>query len=98
MKAVVVGCYYDTANPRRDFPRLLDLYVAGRLKLDELISREYTLDESYGDRRCPLGWLASGDPLHVVCSKGDVEPALRIVTVYEPEDALWESDYKTRKR
>lgn len=45
-----------------------------------------------------LGWLISGDPLHIVCSRGDVEPALRIVTVYEPEDALWESDYKTRKR
>jgi hypothetical protein len=44
-----------------------------------------------------LGWLASGDPLHIVCSKGEVEPALRIVTLYEPEDALWESDYKTRK-
>jgi hypothetical protein len=45
-----------------------------------------------------LGWLESGDPLHVVCSRGDIEPALRIVTLYEPEDALWESDYKTRKR
>lgn len=44
-----------------------------------------------------LGWLTSGDPLHIVCSRGDVEPALRIVTLYEPEDALWESDYKTRK-
>ncbi|HIE53205.1 MAG TPA: DUF4258 domain-containing protein [Armatimonadetes bacterium] len=44
-----------------------------------------------------LDWLASGDPLHIVCSRGDVEPALRIVTLYEPEDALWESDYKTRK-
>jgi hypothetical protein len=44
-----------------------------------------------------MGWLASGDPLHVVCSRGEMEPALRIVTVYEPEDALWERDYKTRK-
>ncbi|MFQ5811724.1 MAG: DUF4258 domain-containing protein [Anaerolineae bacterium] len=44
-----------------------------------------------------LGWLTSGDPLHLVCSRGEVEPALRIVTLYEPEDALWESDYKTRK-
>ena len=44
-----------------------------------------------------LGWLASGDPLHLVCSRGSVEPALRVVTLYEPEDALWESDYKTRK-
>jgi hypothetical protein len=45
-----------------------------------------------------LGWLRSGDPLHVVCSMGEMEPALRIVTVYEPEDALWEADYKTRRR
>jgi len=45
-----------------------------------------------------LGWLASGDPLHIVCSRGNVEPALRVVTLYEPEDALWESDYKTRKK
>ena len=44
-----------------------------------------------------LGWLTLGDPLHIVCSRGNVEPALRIVTLYEPEDALWESDYKTRK-
>jgi len=44
-----------------------------------------------------LGWLTSGDPLHLVCSKGKVEPALRIVTLYEPEDALWENDYRTRK-
>ncbi len=44
-----------------------------------------------------LGWLASGDSLHVVCSRGDFEPALRIVTVYEPDDALWEGDYRTRK-
>ena len=45
-----------------------------------------------------LGGTISGDPLHLVCSRGNVEPALRIVTLYEPEDALWESDYKTRKR
>lgn len=44
-----------------------------------------------------LGWLASGDPLHIVCSRGLTEPALRIMTVYEPDDALWEDDYKTRK-
>jgi hypothetical protein len=45
-----------------------------------------------------LGWLDSGDPLHIVCSRGYIEPALRIVTVYEPDDALWERDYKTRRR
>lgn len=44
-----------------------------------------------------LGWLQSGDPLHIVCSRGDVDPQLRIVTVYEPDDERWEDDYKTRK-
>ncbi len=44
-----------------------------------------------------LGWLTSGDPLHLVCSRADIEPALRIVTLYQPEDALWERDYTNRK-
>ena len=45
-----------------------------------------------------LGWLRTGDPLHVKCSLGTREPRLRIVTVYEPSDEEWESNYKTRKR
>ncbi len=44
-----------------------------------------------------LGWLSYGDHIHIVCSRGESEPALRIVTVYEPEDDKWDSDYKTRK-
>jgi len=31
---------------RRDFPRLVSLYQAGRLKLDELITRRYRIDEA----------------------------------------------------
>lgn len=45
-----------------------------------------------------LGWLKSGDPLHVKCSMGTKEPRLRIVTVYEPSDEEWKPDYKTRKK
>jgi S-(hydroxymethyl)glutathione dehydrogenase/alcohol dehydrogenase len=41
----VVGSYYGSANTRRDFPLILDLYLAGKLKLDELISGEYTIDD-----------------------------------------------------
>ncbi|MEP7288296.1 MAG: Zn-dependent alcohol dehydrogenase [Chloroflexota bacterium] len=37
------GSYYGTVNASRDFPLMLDLYMAGKLKLDELVSREYTL-------------------------------------------------------
>jgi len=33
-----------TSRPSVDIPRLATLYRAGRLKLDELITRRYTLD------------------------------------------------------
>ncbi|HVO42483.1 MAG TPA: zinc-binding dehydrogenase, partial [Aggregatilineales bacterium] len=42
---VVKGSYYGTVDAARDFPRLLDLYMAGKLKLDELISQDYRLDQ-----------------------------------------------------
>ncbi len=42
---VVKGSYYGTIDAARDFPLLLDLYVAGKLKLDQLISKEYRLDQ-----------------------------------------------------
>ncbi len=41
---VLRGCYYGSARFRVDMPRLIDLYMAGKLKIDELISREYPLE------------------------------------------------------
>jgi S-(hydroxymethyl)glutathione dehydrogenase/alcohol dehydrogenase len=41
----IKGSYYGSINPARDFPMLLDLYAAGKLKLDELVSHEYTLGQ-----------------------------------------------------
>ncbi|MGH2458148.1 MAG: Zn-dependent alcohol dehydrogenase [Chloroflexota bacterium] len=38
------GSLYGSCNAKLDAPRLLDLYKAGKLKLDELISREYPLE------------------------------------------------------
>lgn len=43
---VLTGSYFGSARPRYDFPRLLSLYKSGRLKLDELITRRYTIDEA----------------------------------------------------
>jgi S-(hydroxymethyl)glutathione dehydrogenase/alcohol dehydrogenase len=40
------GSYFGSCVPRVDFPRLLQLYMAGELKLDELITRRYTIDEA----------------------------------------------------
>lgn len=42
---VVKGSYYGTVDAARDFPLLLDLYMAGKLKLDQLISQTYRLDQ-----------------------------------------------------
>lgn len=39
------GCRYGTARPRRDFPVLAELYLSGRLKIDELITNHYKLDD-----------------------------------------------------
>jgi S-(hydroxymethyl)glutathione dehydrogenase/alcohol dehydrogenase len=40
----IVRSSYGGARPRRDFPWLARLYLEGRLKLDELITRRLTLD------------------------------------------------------
>jgi len=40
----ILGCRYGAARPRRDFPMLADLYLAGRLRIDELITDRYPLD------------------------------------------------------
>ena len=41
----LTGTTYGGANPQRDARRWLDLYRAGRLPLDDLITRRYRLDE-----------------------------------------------------
>jgi S-(hydroxymethyl)glutathione dehydrogenase/alcohol dehydrogenase len=45
MQKELVGSIFGSANPRRDIPRLLRMYQEGRLKLDELITNTYTLDD-----------------------------------------------------
>ncbi|MBX3112923.1 MAG: Zn-dependent alcohol dehydrogenase [Fimbriimonadaceae bacterium] len=41
----VMGSYYGTADAARDFPLYAGHYLAGRLPLDQLVSRTYSLDE-----------------------------------------------------
>ena len=50
----LVGTIFGSANPRADIPKLLGLYRSGKLKLDELVTRTYSLDEinqGYQDMR-----------------------------------------------
>jgi S-(hydroxymethyl)glutathione dehydrogenase/alcohol dehydrogenase len=41
----IKGTIFGSLNPRHDIPRLLGMYREGQLKLDELITRTYTLDQ-----------------------------------------------------
>ena len=40
------GCMFGSANPQRDFPALLDLYRAGKLDLQGMVSRTYKINEA----------------------------------------------------
>jgi NDMA-dependent alcohol dehydrogenase len=54
MRKELVGCIFGNANPRYDIPRLLRLYMEGTLKLDELVTTTYDLEninEGYQDMR-----------------------------------------------
>ena len=54
MRKELVGTIFGNSNPRRDIPHLLHLYQAGKLKLDELVTRTYTLEDinqGYQDMR-----------------------------------------------
>ena len=41
----VKGTIFGSLTPRSDIPRLLDMYRGGSLKLDELITKRYPLDQ-----------------------------------------------------
>jgi S-(hydroxymethyl)glutathione dehydrogenase/alcohol dehydrogenase len=42
----LTGSSFGSCVPRVDFPRMLGLYLAGRLQLEELITRRYSIDEA----------------------------------------------------
>jgi S-(hydroxymethyl)glutathione dehydrogenase/alcohol dehydrogenase len=42
----LTGSYFGSCVPRVDFPRMLSLYLAGQLRLDEMITRRYAVEEA----------------------------------------------------
>ena len=44
-----IGCFYGDANFRVDMPMLLDLYRAGKLDLDRMVTKTYSIDEAFKD-------------------------------------------------
>jgi S-(hydroxymethyl)glutathione dehydrogenase/alcohol dehydrogenase len=48
----LIGSLFGSGNPRKDIPRLLELYTQGQLDLDGLVTRTYPLEginEGYAD-------------------------------------------------
>lgn len=41
----ILACRYGTSRPHRDIPVLAEMYLAGRLKLDELVTRTYPIEQ-----------------------------------------------------
>jgi S-(hydroxymethyl)glutathione dehydrogenase/alcohol dehydrogenase len=41
----IKGTIFGSLNPRADIPKLLGMYRDGQLKLDELITRRYSLSQ-----------------------------------------------------
>ena len=63
--------------------------------------RDGVIIEDYPDDprgpSCPILGPSAGRPLHVVCGRLE-EHRILIITVYEPDPAEWESDWRTRRR
>lgn len=58
---VLRGSRYGSARMRDDFPRMVDLYLGGKLKIDELINRRFTLDDTeVAYKELAAGELARG--------------------------------------
>jgi S-(hydroxymethyl)glutathione dehydrogenase/alcohol dehydrogenase len=58
---VIRGSSYGSARTREDLPRMVSLYLAGKLKIDQLITQRYGLDEANeGFRALAAGELGRG--------------------------------------
>jgi S-(hydroxymethyl)glutathione dehydrogenase/alcohol dehydrogenase len=45
MEKRLIGSYYGSTRPRIDMPRLVELYLEKKIKIDELVSRTFSLDQ-----------------------------------------------------
>jgi hypothetical protein len=57
---------------------------------------EYADDQPYPSYL--LLWFVNQQPLHVVVARDEASYSCYIVTVYVPDRAAWELDFKTRKQ
>jgi Domain of unknown function (DUF4258) len=60
------------------------------------IIKEYPDDTPFPSRLI-LGWRGTR-PIHIVAADDTTAKETIIITVYQPEPALWESDFKRKKK
>lgn len=41
----LIGSLYGSSSPRLEVPRLIDLYLAGKLNLDDLLTRSWPIEQ-----------------------------------------------------
>ena len=70
--------------------------VETALQSGELIEDYPTLHRPLPDCLV-LGWLATGEPFHVVVAVDEANRRLFVVTVYKPTSEEWNDDWRTRK-
>jgi hypothetical protein len=68
-----------------------------RATMEGLIVEDYPHDER-GPMCLVLGRLETGEPLHLLWGFDEPTGQAILVTVYRPDPALWERDWKTRTR
>jgi hypothetical protein len=59
------------------------------------VIRTYPDDRPYASRLI-LGWKGER-PIHVVAADNNADDETIIITVYEPDPAMWQSDFKSKK-
>ncbi|MBI4590585.1 MAG: DUF4258 domain-containing protein [Candidatus Rokubacteria bacterium] len=82
----------------------MEVEPPGVIRVDEVlraleageIIEEYPEDKPYPSGLI-LGRTAAGRPLHIVCAPVTAEGKLVIITVYQPDPARWDPEFRRRR-
>ena len=84
--------------------REMEAEPLGVIRVDEVLralEAGEIIEEYPGDKPYPscliLGRTAEGRPLHIVCAPVTAERKLVIITVYQPDPARWDPEFRQRR-
>ena len=73
----------------------------GRAEVEEVLSEGIAIEARGSDKPYPSRLLLGfprGRPLHVLVSENRDADEMTIVTLYEPDPALWSDDFRRRRK